>query len=120
MKKVSKVSRALAAAALATAGLVAGASAASAHTTTVDSVIAINGEWKAYATLNTGTGILCVRAYHSVPDATAYAAVRAGSSGEYDDDSGTAGGAPAFRSSTNGRATTAAVTPARCTRARAT
>ncbi|KQY21858.1 hypothetical protein ASD16_14360 [Cellulomonas sp. Root485] len=78
MNTVSKVSRALAAAALATAGLFAGASAASAHTTTVDAVIQVNGEWKAYATLNTGTGILCVRAYHSVPGATAYASVVAG------------------------------------------
>ncbi len=75
---MKKVSRVVAAMVLAGAGLVSGAPAASAHTTTVDMVLVDNGVWKAYASLNTSTGRLCVRAYHSVRGATAYVSLYQG------------------------------------------
>lgn len=68
---IARVSRGIAAVALATLGLVAVAPTATAHASNPSLVLIGNGQWKAYASLDTSTGRLCVRAYHSVPGAFA-------------------------------------------------
>jgi hypothetical protein len=79
---VKKVIRTIVAMALALTGIVSVAPAAQAHSTRVDAVVVMNGEWKAYAWVDTGSGKLCVRAYNSPAGAQAYAVVSSARSGE--------------------------------------
>lgn len=66
---------AAAAAALLTAGLALAGAAPAAASPTLDLVVQKNGVWKGYASVNGYTGRLCVRAYHSTPQAVAVANV---------------------------------------------